>query len=99
MARTVMSKCLPERKEWSLSATPVCARYETAMAKLGFDAEGLRAKSSGGGDDRKARRRHIIEPGGLWRDLAGVDQRVLGIAADEVVVCRAIHGVVAREDV
>jgi hypothetical protein len=63
------------------------------MAKLGFDAEGPRAKSNGDGDDRKARRRDIVEPGRLGRDLAGVDQRVLGIAADELVVCRAIHGV------
>jgi len=51
----------------------------------------------GDGDDRKARCRDIVERGGLGRDLAGLDQRVLGIAADELVVCRAVHGVAERE--
>ena len=41
----------------------------------------------GDGDDRKARRSNVVERGGLGRDLAGLDQRVLGIAADELVVC------------
>jgi hypothetical protein len=51
----------------------------------------------GDGDDRKARRSNVVERGGLGRDLAGLDQRVLGIAADELVVCRAVYGVAERE--
>ena len=51
----------------------------------------------GDGDDRKPCRRDIVERGGLGRDLVGLDQRVLGIAADELVVCRAVHGVAERE--
>ena len=51
----------------------------------------------GDGDNGKARRRDIVERGGLGRHLAGLDQRVLGIAADELVVCRAVYGVAERE--
>ena len=51
----------------------------------------------GNGDDRKARRCDVVERGGLERDLVGLDQRVLGIAADELVVRRAVHGIAERE--
>jgi hypothetical protein len=51
----------------------------------------------GDGDDRKAGRRDIVERVWLGSDLAGLDQRVFGIAADELVVCRAVHGVAERE--
>ena len=44
----------------------------------------------GNGDDRKPRRCDVVERGGLERDLVGLDQRVLGIAADELVVRRAV---------
>jgi hypothetical protein len=53
----------------------------------------------GNGDDRKARGCNVIECGRLARDPAGLGQRVLGIASDKPVVCRAVDSLAEREHV